>query len=237
MNAGNLIRTLTAPVINFLYPPVCFICNALLENPDDKICPACWSRFHTIEPTHRIWNEIGGKFWEFGVITAFTSQYLFEKEGPLQETIHLLKYRGVKTLGTRLGRDVGARIKAHPALAEADFLVPIPLHPVKQRERGYNQAEYVCKGISEVTGIPVRSDLVRRCAYTETQTRLDLQARRANVAGAFEVIRSTAGEIHDKAFILVDDVITTGSTMNECAALLRLHGAAAIYGASAALAQ
>jgi ComF family protein len=117
-----------------------------------------------------------------------------------------------------------------------DYLVPIPLHRRKLRERGYNQAELIACGMSEVTGIPVRTDLVRREKFTQTQTMLSLEERKKNMDDAFEVVPVATRNLENKTCILVDDVITTGSTILSCARELRDAGASRIIAASSALA-
>jgi ComF family protein len=118
-----------------------------------------------------------------------------------------------------------------------DYLVPIPLHRRKLRERGYNQAELIADGMSEVAGIPVRTDLVRRKKVTQTQTMLSLEERKKNMDDAFEVVPVAIRNLENKTCILVDDVITTGSTIISCARELRAAGASRTVAASSALAE
>ena len=171
------------------------------------------------------------------MIADMLSCFLFEKEGTLQEIVHLLKYRGIKSIGVELGRIIGGCMILDSRYKLADYLVPVPLHRIKQRERGYNQSEYLCKGISEVTHIPVHTSLLVRKKYTESQTQLNLDERRQNVGDAFIVNEKFVSDIEGKVFILVDDVITTGATINACARELRGCGAKAVFAISAALAQ
>jgi ComF family protein len=154
-----------------------------------------------------------------------------------QQVVHSLKYQGMKSLGIRLGKEIGNRIKASPTFSSADYILPIPLHKLKQRERGYNQSEYLCKGISETTGILIAASFLSRTKYTRSQTQLNLEERRENVGEAFRTNQKFLNEIRGKSFILVDDVITTGSTITACARELRANGAGIILAASAALAQ
>jgi ComF family protein len=118
-----------------------------------------------------------------------------------------------------------------------DYLVPIPLHRRKLRERGYNQAELIASGMSEVTGIPVRTDLVRRKKFTQTQTMLSLEERKKNMDDAFEEVPVAIRNLENNTCILVDDVITTGSTIISCARELRAAGASRTIAASSALAE
>ncbi|MDI6766869.1 MAG: phosphoribosyltransferase family protein [Bacteroidota bacterium] len=177
------------------------------------------------------------KFDMEGFVKDINSCYLFEKEGKFQEVIHLLKYQGMKTLGIMLGQELGKRIATDPSFCGADYLIPIPLHKLKQRERGYNQSEYICKGVLAASGIPVHDSIIHRKKYTQSQTQLNLQERIENVGDAFEVNQRFKSLVPGKSFILVDDVITTGSTINACAKELINLNAHNVFAASVALAQ
>ncbi|HUL44979.1 MAG TPA: ComF family protein [Bacteroidota bacterium] len=229
--------SLLTPLRDFIYPPVCFVCDNSLARNEDRICTACWGSFTIIDPLHPTWIEVKEKVQAEGTIDELLSCFLFEKEGALQDVLHLLKYRGMRSLGARLGLEVGARIALHSGLRTADALIPVPLHRRKQRERGYNQAELICRSVGKVTGIPIRSSFIIRTKYTQSQTTLTLEERNQNVGDAFSVRASARSEISGKRFILVDDVITTGSTILACAGVLRAIGAEKVYAASVALAQ
>lgn len=172
-----------------------------------------------------------------GLISRLFSPFYFEKEGKLQSIIHGLKYQGYTSLGVKAGRKIGEVIEAADDLPKADVLLPVPLHPLKKRERGYNQSELISQGIEEVTGIPVRTDLLRRRKYTVSQTQLSLEERKENVGDAFEINEKRRDEVTGKSFILVDDVITTGSTINACAKALHDAGANRVHAAAIALAK
>lgn len=228
---------LVRPVQNFIYPPVCFTCNALLQNDEERICVECWNSFTRLDSSHPTWREIHGKLHSEGVVENLISCYLFEKDGKLQDVIHHLKYGGIKSFGVRLGRELGKRVLQEKLFDGIDFLVPVPLHKLKRRERGYNQCEYICKGIFAVTNIPIADAFLERKKYTQSQTQLNLQERKENVSEAFKVRPDALRIICGKSFLLVDDVITTGSTIQACAQQLRTAGAAKILAASVALAQ
>lgn len=232
-----LQRNIITPLLDFVYPPVCWTCENRLTNGESKICSTCWQSFRTVNRGDVIWNEFREKFDSEAFVEDFISCYVFEKEGKLQDVIHLLKYRGVKSLGNLLGREVGKRMGSEEKFSSANFLIPVPLHNLKRRERGYNQSDYICKGISEITNIPIRNSLMVRRKYTQSQTLLDLEERRQNVGDAFEVNSKSLGEIPGKSFILVDDVITTGSTINACAKIFVDLGASKVLAVSVALAK
>jgi ComF family protein len=233
----NSIKDIAAPFLDLIYPPICFLCDGKLETAEEKICGTCWESFHSIDSAHSVWRELDGKFSVEGVVSEFQSCYLFESEGTFQHAIHLLKYEGVKSLGVRLGREIGERILQSPRMCKADMVLPVPLHRSKERERGYNQSSYICRGISDVTNIPAQENVLTRTRFTQSQTKLNLEERKKNVEDAFSVSKNVEVLIQGKSIILIDDVITTGATINACARVLREGGAENVFAASAALAE
>jgi len=248
-----LLKNVFVSLRDFVYPPVCLTCDSILENPVERICRSCWRSLRRIDRTHSVWMELQEKLKTEGVVTDFLSCYLFEKEGKLQEIVHLLKYGGKRSLGERLGREVGELMLLNPDFLSPDCLVPVPLNKLKQRERGYNQAQSICTGISEVTRIKIERSLIVRRRYTQSQTELDRSRRRENVEGAFAVNLDNRlalpgkrangepagianGTLTGLSIVLVDDVITTGATVEACARELVAHGAVRVLAVSAALA-
>ena len=199
------------------------------------MCPDCWNSIRAATRESPLFAETAEKLAASGVVDDLVSLYVFEKEGAFQAVVHNLKYAGVQELGLELGRRLGRSFIENGICANA--IIPIPLHRRKLRERGYNQAELIARGVSEVSNIPVRCDLVRRRKYTKTQTVLTLEERRENMADAFELTPGRRSEVEGAQFVVIDDVVTTGSTMIACAAVLRASGALGVIGASAALAE
>ena len=232
-----LRNTILVPLRDFIYPPVCMTCDQLLTAREEKVCTKCWNSVTGIDSHHAVWKEITGKFQTDGYVEDVLSCFLFEKEGSLQQMIHLLKYQGMKSLGVQLGREIGKRIEGNEYFSRADILVPIPLHKLKMRERGYNQSEFLCRGIADITHIPMQRSLLRRTKYTQSQTQLTIVERRENVGDAFRLNQKFLSFVKGKTIALVDDVVTTGATMNACAMELRANGAATVLAASVALAQ
>lgn len=232
-----VLNRFVVPFRDFVYPPLCFVCGKRMEDGDVRVCGECWSSFRPFNVGDRVWHELHGRFTGEGVVKDFLSCFYFEKDGKLQNVIHLLKYGGIKSMGVMLGREIGRNILSNADLSSADCLIPVPLHTLKQRERGYNQSEMLCRGITEVTGIPTEVDIIRRRKYTQSQTQLNLEQRRENVEDAFGIPARRCAGVHGKEIILVDDVITTGSTIMACARELVNAGAKAVYAASAAVAE
>jgi ComF family protein len=233
---STVAKAVAASVRDFIYPPLCFVCEAPTVVADRRVCDECWSSFRPVSVDDPVWVELRDRFGRDGAVSGFLSCYVFEKEGRLQDVIHLLKYRGIKSIGTMLGREIGRRMLEDPTFVGVDYLLPVPLHALKQRERGYNQSEFLCRGIGEVTAIPMLVDVVRRSRYTESQTQLSLDERRENVRGAFEISPKFKPSLEGRTVILVDDVITTGSTITACARELKIAGVEKVVAASVALA-
>jgi ComF family protein len=232
----SLVEKIFLPLRDIIYPQVCFLCNTSLINGESKVCAYCWKSFTPLTLSHPSLVEHKKQFQNDGYINDILSCYFFEQEGKLQEAIHLLKYQGMTSLGIRLGKDIGTKILDNEQFSEADYLIPVPLHKAKLRERGYNQSEFICKGISAVTKIQIASAFIKRTRHTQTQTHLSSEERKQNVSNAFMIEKKHGNSLDGATVILVDDVITTGSTMNECAKILRECGVREVFAASAALA-
>lgn len=149
---------------------------------------------------------------------------------PMPDLIHALKYRGMATLGTYLGTKMADYAKDYSAFYEYSLVVPVPLHPVRKRERGYNQSAIIAQKLARDLGKSYL-DCVQRKRYTRSQTTLERKARLSNLSGAFRVKDKSA--VKGKCVILVDDVFTTGSTLNEVSRALYEAGADKVAGYTA----
>ena len=136
----------------------------------------------------------------------------------MQHLMHQLKYRGNKALGVYLGKIMGTALEASNRFRYVDALIPLPLFPTKERKRGFNQATVLCEGIAEILGKPVLTNTVVRTAHTESKTKKNRIQRWLNMEGRFEVINPSV--VTGKHLLLVDDVITTGATLEACGAAL-----------------
>ncbi len=169
-----------------------------------------------------------------GIIQDIVSPFWFDKQGPLQSIIHALKYQHIPQAGEHLGMELGRELQRTGI--DAGAVVPVPLHKAREREREYNQAEYIARGVSGVTGAKVVVNALRRLHNTSTQTELTAVQRRTNVAGAFGPGKAPAQDIPGGPVLLVDDVLTTGATIVEAAALLRRGGSGPVVAGTIALA-
>ena len=218
---------------DFFLPRICPSCKNKL-NPFEKfICSHCLGEIK-YAGIKRIKSEYESKFLSEGIISDFCSLYIFEKDKELQNIIHSIKYNENFRLGINLGKIVGSELNEVILEWAADLLIPIPLHHLKKAERGYNQSYFIAKGISTICKIPVNHKVIKRNRFTPSQTALKLQERKENVRDAFSIKKQD--QIKGKKIIIVDDVITTGSTITECGRKLLEAGAEKIYALSPAVA-
>jgi len=168
-------------------------------------------------------NQVAQLFWGRCRIEKAAAFSFYNRDSRIRKLIHNLKYKGIKEIGPELGRIYGYSLMKSEFLSGIDIIVPVPLHESKIRIRGFNQSELLCNGLSEATGLPVDKESLRRITVTATQTRKSRYERWVNVDGIFSVSDSSA--IEGKHILLVDDVITTGSTLESCVnELLRVKG-------------
>jgi ComF family protein len=233
--SDNVARML-GPILSFVFPANCSHCHAVLDHAADWLCPACWSAIAPAFPGDSILAKTSGHLLEGGIFDGLVVPFYFEKDAALQGLVHQLKYSGCTSIGTLLGRKCGSRWNDFAGGASPDWILPVPLHSIKKRERGYNQSDYIARGLSMTVGGTVRTRILRRARYTNTQTHLTISARAQNVAGAFRVSSSRGSDMAGRVIVIVDDVVTTGATLRECGLACRKAGAAAVIGCAAAIA-
>jgi len=234
---STLLRAIAAPAKDFIFPPLCFSCAARLTDTESRLCNSCWGSIEPVHSDDETVRILRARFSAEGYIDEFYSCYNFEESGVFQRLVHSLKYNATTVVGVELGRHVGLLLKENIDVQSIEVIVPIPLHKAKQRERGYNQSEFICTGISAVIQRPVVSALVKRSKNTVSQTHLTADERRKNVGDAFGINVKKRDGVKEKTFLIVDDVITTGSTIQSLAKLLKDAGAAKVIAASAAMAK
>ncbi|MCL5027726.1 MAG: ComF family protein [Bacteroidetes bacterium] len=220
-------------IFDFFLPRFCPSCNKNLTTEERIICPECLGKIQRVNE-ERLQLEYQKKFLSKKIISGFTSLYLFEKDKELQAIIHAIKYNQRFLIGKFLGKLVGKNFEILFNDWQIDFIIPIPLHHLKKAERGYNQSFYIAKGIGKQTNIPVNVYSIKRKRFTQSQTLLNQKEREENINGAFSIHRFS--NITGKNILLVDDVITTGATINECGKVLIDNGVKNVYAASLAIA-
>lgn len=203
---------------HLFYPHICTGCGSDLLLKDNMLCARCIINLpHTNYALHNN-NPVEKIFWGRIPIAAAYSQFFFAKESLIQHLVHQLKYKGNTEIGSYLGEIMGQTIINSKRFNTIDALIPLPLYPDKERKRGYNQAAIICDGMSKVMGVPVISNNLLRQRFTETQTKKHRIERWENVEGSF--VLKNPGALKDKHILLVDDVVTTGATLEASGAAL-----------------
>lgn len=206
--------------VGIFYPPVCAACGNALYHNEEVICLNCLIDLPRTKFHHIADNEVARIFWGRIPIANATSFMYFTNDSRYRQILHDLKYNGRKKVGIELGRLFGLELH-DTAFTTADLLLPVPLHPLKFRKRGYNQSELIAQGISAATSIPVETKFISRITPTGTQTKRTRYERWENVKDCFSV--SNPEQLKNKHVILVDDVITTGATIEACASALAVN--------------
>lgn len=211
-------------LINVLFPKVCAGCNTYLLSNENVICTVCRHEIpltnHYLNPENEAFKKFYGKI---PVEFASTLVY-YHKKGIVQEMIHSLKYRGHEEIGTVFGQWKGEDLKTLSISSDFDEIIPVPLHKKRLRERGYNQVTQFGLALSENLQINYNPNLLFRNIYSKTQVKKNLLNRSEVIGNLFEV--SFTEKDHNKHFLLIDDVLTTGSTLEACSReLLKIPGA------------
>jgi ComF family protein len=193
---------------------VCDGCGSDIIDEESSLCMKCIAEMPETNFHLHASNPVEKIFWGRLPIISATAQYYFIKESLMQHLMHQLKYKGNKELGKQLGRLMGHDLQKTNRFKTVDYLVPLPLFPSKEERRGYNQATILCEGIAEVMNVEILRDAITRTQFTETQTRKGRIERWQNMEGKFELMKPE--KIRDKNILLVDDVITTGATLEAC---------------------
>ena len=205
-------------LINVLFPKICLGCNNLLLTNEDLLCTICK---HSLPLTNHHYvksNDTKNKFYGIINFEFACSMLYFNDKGIVKNIIHNLKYRGQQNLGTYLGTIYGNDLKEIIAHFNIDYIIPVPIHKKRLAERGYNQVTTFCEAFAEQTNIKLIDNLLYRKFFSTTQTKKNRDERQKAVNSLFDI---TYDEKYiGKHFLIVDDVITTGSTIEACAKAL-----------------
>lgn len=206
-------------LLNLFFPNVCKLCRRPLVAGEEQVCLKCLCDLPHTGYHKQTDNPVEQLFFGKNRIEHATAYLRYEKGGKVQTLIHSLKYHDNQELGYLLGRQMARELQAdHSPIGSVDLLLPVPLHPRKKRQRGYNQSEWIASGIRSVWNIPIDTRSLIRVTYTNTQTRKAVYDRWLNVRSIFQVIHPES--LQGKHVLLIDDVITTGATLSACAQAL-----------------
>ena len=214
----NIFKNLFSSAVHLFYPHLCIGCDSDLLRAHELLCIRCihelpYTGYETIPH-----NPVEKIFYGRLPVSAAHSGFYFTKGELIQHLVHELKYKGNQQAGIYLGGLMGNKMHESMRFSSIDYLIPLPLSAEKEYRRGFNQAETICKGLSASMNIPVLTKNVIRSRYTETQTKKHRAERWENVSGSFRVNDPAA--LQHKHILLVDDVITTGATLEACASAI-----------------
>ncbi len=228
------VHRLATNLWGLLFPALCNACGNHLYGSEKVICTKClydlpYTDFHLDAQ-----NLVAKQFWGRVSLHAAMALLHFKKGSKVQNLMHSLKYKGNTEVGENLGKLLGHKLQKSSFYDKIDLIIPVPLHPKKEKQRGYNQSECIANGLAEVLQTPVDINCLIRIKATDSQTKKGRYTRYENMEEVFSLIQPSA--IADKHILLVDDVITTGATLEACANALLKNGASQISIAAIAFA-
>lgn len=217
------LRQLWAGFTHLLYPELCVACGGDLPGSSTCFCLRCKARLapsdmHLVQD-----NEFIDRLWGRVKIESGAAAYYFSRKSPIRMAVHHLKYKNKPEIGLMIGREFGRKLRQSSLFKPVDMVIPVPLHPRKERLRGYNQSTMFAQGLAEAMELPMLGKVLVRRADTATQTKKKRMERFQNVGEVFAVAKPQA--IEGMHLLLVDDVLTTGATLEVCGqALLNVEG-------------
>jgi ComF family protein len=218
----TVILRLATDLLNLLFPRLCNGCGKYLVRGEKNICLSCFHDLPFTDYHLHADNRAAKQFWGRLPCHAVMAMLYFKKGSRVQQLMHRLKYNGQTELGLELGQLVGERLKQSSNFSGIDFVIPVPLHKRRERLRGYNQSKCIADGIAERLQVPVLTHVLIKPVSTASQTRKGRFSRYENLKSVFEV--RDLQIIRDKHVLLVDDVITTGATLEACGLALFAAG-------------
>lgn len=218
-----MARTFLSDFISLFFPRTCEACDGSILKQEEIICSSC---LHDLPRTHSHIHKIGGiesKFYGKVKVSNTWSFLYFKKNSPVQKLLHRLKYENKPEIGEFLGKLYGSELKKELESLRFDSIIPVPLHNSRRKRRGYNQSEFFGIGLGTALNLPVDNYSIKRIKKSQTQTNKSRIERWENVAEIFHVEQEE--NIKGKSILIVDDVMTTGSTLEACIHKLLKSGA------------
>lgn len=206
------MRSWFRDLIDFLFPHYCWLCGHRLHRGEDHLCSGCMLFLPRTNYHLKSGNEMEQLFWGLHPVVGASAYFFYHKEGVVSQLVHHIKYHKHPEIGEYLGYCLAEEIRCQSGfLDDVDMVIPVPLHPKRLRKRGYNQSEFIARGICRSTEIPLRTDIVIRTRSNVSQTRKGRAERLENVVDLFQCVQPT--NLTGKTILIVDDVCTTGATL------------------------
>lgn len=202
-------------LVNLLFPGMCIVCGDSLVKGEEYICTGCLADFPFANQIHTTGGDMFRHIEAYCCPERFYTLFYYSKYSNYKNLIYRVKYHSHRRLGVYLGRMLGMQMAGH---CQADCIIPIPLHRKRERERGFNQAFEIAKGVSEVLGVEIFNDVVFRIRNNGSQTQKNAGERLKNTENIFEL--RDASKIEGRHILLLDDVVTTGATVGSCLQVL-----------------
>lgn len=212
------MHNLSLGLLHMTHPQLCVACGADAPSGQTCFCLPCRTKLSPSKMYLQRENEFTERFWGRLPLESAAAMYYFTRKSPIQRALHQLKYQNQPQVGVKIGREFGQLLLQSPVLQTVEGIVPVPLHPDKERLRGYNQSAMLAQGLAEAMGVPMITGALVRSLFTDTQTSKKRMERFENVGEVFAIERPE--DLRGKHLLLVDDVMTTGATLEPCGQLL-----------------
>jgi competence protein ComFC len=229
-NNQFVIKSILYQLLDLVFPPICLNCQKVLPSNTNELslCQDCYSTITLMPadfPKSNILDRLSPSYLDYILIAC-------QFDDAIQSVIHHIKYQRKPNLGIKCGINTALVLGRHISEIQDKYYLPVPLHIIRQKERGFNQSNFISMGIMKIYEGILMKDVLIREKNTISQTQLNREERQENINQAFR-IRNTI-DVSGKTIILVDDLITTGATMNECAKVLKTNGAKNVIGVAVA---
>ncbi|MFN9711100.1 MAG: ComF family protein [Bacteroidota bacterium] len=210
----SILKNAGTDLLQLFYPNTCAGCGQLIHQKHHAVCINCFLELSATNFQNIDANPVEKIFYGRVPIQTAMAAYFFSKNSPIQNIIHAFKYQSNREAGIQMGKWMGEMLRESNRMHRYDILIPVPIHAKREKKRGYNQASLLTEGVESVTAIPTRNDIIMRADNSESQTQQTRIERWRNVETVFYI--SDGNVIEGKHILLVDDVITTGATLESC---------------------
>jgi ComF family protein len=211
MGIGSQFKIVSKSLIDVVYPNDCAICENDLQLNEQFMCLSCLYDLPYLNQDEQTQLKLDKLFWGRAEVERTYALFDYQKGNRVQDILHLIKYQNRTKIATHFGTKLAERIEKNNAF---DFILPVPLHPKKLKLRGFNQSTLIAKGLQEILQVPIKEKFMKRIVHSASQTTVTKYERWDNVKNIFSIPKPT--RFKNKHVLLVDDVLTTGATIEAC---------------------